>query len=102
MSSEGGDTRYLLRHAPGRRDVEQLAIERVQAAVRRIGEPDRLFQHRIEYWRKAAGRRVDNLQHLGGCCLLFQSLVLLGDQPRVFNRDHGLRGEGLQQHDFIG
>ena len=60
----------------------------------------RLFQHRIEHRREIAGRGIDNLQHLGGRGLLLQRLPLLGQQPRVLDRDHRLIGEGADELDL--
>ena len=36
------------------------------------------FEHRVEHRSEIAGRRIDDLQHLGGRHLLFQRLVTLG------------------------
>jgi len=60
-----------------------------------------LFQYRVEYWRKVAGRAVDDLQYFGGGGLLLQSLARLGDQPRIFHCDDRLRSEVLQQRDLL-
>ena len=60
----------------------------------------RLLQNRIEHRRQIARRGVDHLQHLGGRGLLFQRLALLGQQPRVLDRDHRLIGEGADQFDL--
>ena len=59
-----------------------------------------LLQHRVEHRREVAGRGVDHLQHLGGRGLLLQCLALLGHQPRVLDRDHGLIGEGADEFDL--
>src|SRR5262249_30576031 len=55
----------------------------------------RLFQDRVEYRGEIAGRRIDDLQYLGGRGLLLQGLARLGQEPRVFHRDDRLRGEIL-------
>ena len=60
----------------------------------------RLLQDRIEHRREIAGRGVDDLQHLRGRGLLLQCLTLLGQQPRVLDRDHGLIGEGGDEFDL--
>ena len=69
-------------------------------AKRRLAQPHRLLQHRIEHRRQITGRGVDHLQHLGGRCLLLQRLALLGDQPRILDRDHRLIGEGADEFDL--
>ena len=61
----------------------------------------RLLQHRVEHRREIAGRRIDDLQDLGGRGLLLQRLARLGDQPRVLHRDDRLRREVLQQRDLL-
>ena len=60
----------------------------------------RLFQHRVEHRREIARRGVDHLQHLGGRGLLFQCLALLGDQPRILDRDDRLIGECADKLDL--
>ena len=77
------------------------AVKSEEDTERRIAQPRRLFEHRIEHRREIAGRRVDDLQHLGGRGLLLQRLAGLGDQPRVLHRDHRLRREILQQRDLL-
>jgi hypothetical protein len=67
----------------------------------RLAQARCLFQHRLEHRREVAGRAVDDLQYLGGRRLLFQRLARLGNQPRVFHRDHCLRGKVLQQRDLL-
>ena len=55
----------------------------------------RLFQNSIEHRGEVAGRAVDDLQYLGSGGLLLQRLARLVDQPRIFHRNHSLRGEVL-------
>src|SRR5262245_54082735 len=76
--------------SPGH-SVKALAVPSYHRAERSLAEPCRLLQHRLEHWLKIAGRGIDDLQYLGGRCLLFQSLARLGDQPRVLHRDDRLR-----------
>src|SRR6516162_7007582 len=59
------------------------------------------FQYRGEHWGELAGRRIDDLQHIGGRGLLLQGLARLGQEPRIFHRDDRLRGEILQQRDLF-
>ena len=83
-----------------RHRAESLAIAQHQGAMGHSAEPVRLFQYRIEHRREIAGRRIDDLQHLGGRGLLLQRLALLGQQPRVLDRDHRLIGEGADKFDL--
>jgi hypothetical protein len=59
------------------------------------------LDHRVEDRGEVAGRRIDDLQYLGGRGLLFQGLARLGQQPRILHRDDCLRREVLQQRDLL-
>ncbi|MBA7467261.1 hypothetical protein ES707_02475 [subsurface metagenome] len=66
------------------------------------------FRKRVQNRLEVEGRTADQLEHVGGCGLLLQRLAqLLGaglhlvEQSRVFDRDHRLVGEGLQQFDVV-
>jgi hypothetical protein len=62
----------------------------------------RLVEDCLEHRREIARRGVDDAEHLGGGRLLLQGLAGLGDEPRVFHRDHRLRGKILQEGDLLG
>jgi hypothetical protein len=81
--------------------MEVLAVICIERAERRTAQPHRLFQHRIEYRREVARRGIDDLQHLGGCGLAFQRLLLFGEQACVLHRNHSLSREVLQQRNFL-
>jgi hypothetical protein len=49
-----------------------------QVTHRRATQAVRLVEDRIEHWREIAGRRVDDLQHLGARGLLGKRLITLG------------------------
>jgi len=53
----------------------------------------RLLQNRIEYRGEITGRRIDDLQYLGGRGLLLQRLARLGQQPRILHCDDRLISE---------
>jgi len=72
-----------------------LAVVGHQRAKCGAAQRHRLVEHRVEHRREIAGRRVDDLQHLGGRGLLLQRLARFVDEPRVLDRDHRLRGEVL-------
>jgi hypothetical protein len=62
----------------GCRDPRAVAVDRPQHALNGVAQPDRLFQHRVEYRGEVAGRGVDDLQYLGGRGLLLEGFVTLG------------------------
>ena len=72
-----------------------------QMSVVGAAERMRLFQDRIEHRREIAGRRIDDLQHLGSRRLLLQGLTRLGNEARVLDRDDRLRGEILEEVDLL-
>src|SRR6516225_6000749 len=74
-----------------------LAVIELQAAVSDRAKTMRLLQDRVKYWREISGRRIDDLQHLGGRSLSVQRFLLLGQEPRVLDGDDGLVGEGFQK-----
>jgi len=49
-----------------------------QRAHFRFAQHGRLFQHRIEHRGEIAGRRIDDLQHLGHRALAGERFVTLG------------------------
>ena len=63
--------------------VKQFAIVAVQYAERRLAQPQRFFEHRIENGREIAGRGIDDLQDLGGCGLAGERLVEPLTQLRI-------------------
>ena len=84
-----------------RHGMKALAIDKLQSM------PNAASHSRIAFSSIAsntgveiAGRGVDHLQHLGGRGLLLQRLALLGQQPRILDRDHRLIGEGADKFDL--
>jgi hypothetical protein len=57
--------------------AEDLAFAQHQRAVGDSTKLVRPFQHRVEHWREITGRRIDDVQYLGGGGLLLQSLACL-------------------------
>jgi len=83
--------------------MKALTIPSSKNAKRRLAQPCRLFQHRVEYRRQIAGRGIDDLQYLSGRGLLFQCFVRFGQKPRVLHCDDRLGGEVFEQGDlFLG
>src|SRR5215472_14274562 len=91
----------LGRNATARQRVQTRAVETSQHPIRCLTEAHRFFQHGIKYRRRVARRCLDHLQHFSGSRLLFQRLALLGDEPRVLDRDHRLIGEGADEFDLL-
>ena len=82
-------------------DVDVLAIKSKQSPVCRLAQTDCLFEHGIEHRPEVSGRRINDLQHLGGRGLLLQRLARLGDQPRIFHCDHRLSGEVPEEGNLL-
>src|SRR5262249_40197969 len=55
----------------------------------------------IEHGLQIEGRAADNLEHIGGGCLLLERFTQLIKQTRVFDSDDGLRSEVLDQLDLL-
>ena len=113
----GADDRFALpplgpcgRRAGRRDETESVAFAQPQVAEPGTADAHRILQHGLEHGLKLAGRRADDLQHLGGRRLLLQrlaeivgALAQLVEQPRVLDGDDGLAGESLQHCDlFVG
>jgi hypothetical protein len=75
---------------------EPFAIVGHERTVMGIAQRVGLFEDRVEHRCQVPGRRIDDLQYLGGRGLLLQRLPRLGQEPRVFHRDDRLCGEVLQ------
>jgi hypothetical protein len=74
-SKELGQSRW---RAADRCSAHQLALISPQRADIDLAQAGRLFKHCIEHWREVAGRRIDDLQYLGGRGLLRQRLARFG------------------------
>ncbi len=74
----------------GDEDAQLLGGEQVLAAV------EDLFEH----GRGVGHRTADHLQDFRGGCLPLQGCLGFVEQPHVFDGDHGLVGEGLDQVDL--
>ena len=88
--------------------MEQLTVKRVEHAEIGAAKLHRLAEHRVEDWNEIPGGAADHAQHFGCRGLLFERLrqllcpcLHLVEQPDIFDRDHGLIGEGLQQRDLL-
>jgi hypothetical protein len=78
-----------------------LAITDHQRTQRSAAESVGLFQYCIEHRREVARRGIDDLQYLGGRCLLLQRFAGFGQEPGVLHCDDRLRSEILQQRDLL-
>ena len=59
-------------------------------------QPPRAFGNGLEHRLHVRRRAGDHLQDVGGRCLPLQRLLGLIEQPRILDRDDGLRREVLQ------
>jgi len=84
------------RLAPDSQVTLEFTIIPHEHSVRRLAKVNRLVEHRFEDWGEVARRSVDDLQDLGGGGLVLQCLARLGQQPRIFDRNHCLRREVLE------
>jgi hypothetical protein len=55
--------------------MEAFPIVCCDVAEFRLAQVQRFVQYRIEHRGEIVGRRIDDLQHLGGCGLLLQCLA---------------------------
>ena len=55
----------------------------------------------IEHGPEIESRAADDLEHVGGGCLLLQRLAELVEQPGVLDRDYCLRTEIRDQFDLL-
>jgi hypothetical protein len=73
-----------------------------------LADAYRVRQHGLKHGLQLAGRRTDDLQHLGGRRLLLQrlgeiirALAQFIEQPRVLDGDDGLSGEVFDQLNLL-
>ena len=83
---------------------DQIHRRRILRRKARVAFSSICLEHRLQI----AGRRADDLKHIGGRGLLLQRLreiarlrLHLVEQPDILDGDHGLVGEGLQQVDLL-
>ena len=89
------------------RVVEHRRRSRVMPALVGLAEPRRRFCQRVEHRLQIEGRAADDLEHVGGRCLLLQRLAELRgarldlfEQAHVLDGDDRLVGKGLHQLDL--
>ncbi len=81
--------------------VNQLAVE--SRHIRKLGRAKggRTLGDRIEHRLHVRGRTCNDAKDLRGRRLPLQRLLRLVEQAHVFDRDHGLVGEGFQEGDVL-
>ena len=84
-----------------------IAVSQQDGRISRIAKLVRAIDNGLEDRRNIGRRRCDNLQHVGGRGLLLQGFLEIAglglhlvEQARIFDCDHGLVGEGLDQAAF--
>ena len=91
----------IVGHAVHRHRSKVVSLSQEQIADLGFANARRVFQHRLEYRLKIAGRGTDNLEHVGGGGLLLEGIAQFSEQPGVLDGDHGLRREILNQLDLL-
>jgi len=81
--------------------MKPLAVPNRQRSKNRLTQPGRLFKHGVEHRSEVTGRRVDDLQYLGGRGLPLQGLSRLGQEARILHCNDRLRREVLQQSNLF-
>ena len=79
--------------------VQELAVEPTRDAVVRFAQTNGAFYDRFEDRLRVGRRAADDLEDFGRRGLPLQRLPGLVEQAHVLDRDHGLRGERLDQRD---
>ena len=107
----GVDATQLLQrlggHAVVRGRVNEHAVEAEHGAVGPVTHADGTLRDRVEDRLRVGRRRRDRAKNLTGRHLLLERLgelpvsrLELLEQPHVLDRDHRLRGKGLQERDL--
>src|SRR6185437_6882919 len=88
--------RIVERNAP-----KGAVLEKIQGAESGLTDLRGVLKDRLKDRLQIAWRSADHLEHIGGCGLLLQRLAQLVEQPRIFDRDHGLVGKDPYQLDLL-
>ena len=85
-----------------------IALPESQHHIINPANPCRALDDSVEHRLHVSRRAADNAEHLGGSSLMLQRLAQFRvafleflEQPRVFDGDDSLVGEGLQQLDLF-
>src|SRR5215472_15336925 len=93
----------LRRQSVASRNAIDVAITKENDVVLRLAEPRCRLHERIEHRLQIECRATDDLEHVARSSLLLQGFPQFAQQSRVFDGDHSLISEVLQQLDlFIG
>ena len=87
-----------------RASAKAFSFDEPHRAEARLASVDCLRQHRFEHRLQIARRTADHLEHIGGSRLLLGreiDFAQLAEQPRVLDRDNGLRGKVLHQFNLF-
>src|SRR6516164_6717514 len=91
----------FLRRVMRRYRTISVTLEAEERAELGLADTHRVLQHSLEHRLQLTRRSADNLEHVGGGCLLLQGLTQFVEQPRVLNGDDGLRGKILHKLDLL-
>ena len=81
--------------------AQRVALAQEQGGEVGLANPCCVVQDGEEDRLQRAGRRADDAQHVGRRGLLIERFPQFAEQSRVFDGDHGLRGEVLDEIDLL-
>ena len=81
--------------------AETIAFALEQPSMISFAQPGSRFGQCVEYRLQVERRATDDFEHICGSRLLLQRFTQLVEQPDIFNRDHCLTCEILDQLDLL-
>src|SRR5262245_32076810 len=101
------DLEHIGGEAVVRHKVEEMTVKPVDKTVLGVAEPRRALGDHVEYRLDVSQRAADNVEHVAGCCLVFESFAQflrarlhLVEQPHVLDRDQRLVGKSGDELDL--
>src|SRR5215470_4612330 len=79
----------------------QITLMHRDSALIGRAKPGSRFDERVEHHLEVESRAADDLEHVGGGCLLLKGLAQLVEQPCVLDGDDGLCGKVFCQLDLL-
>src|SRR5262249_19931582 len=101
------DLEHIGGEAVVRHKVEEMTVKPVDKTVLGVAEPRRALGDHVKYRLDVSQRAADNVEHVAGCCLVFESFAQflrarlhLVEQPHVLDRDQRLVGKSGDELDL--